>query len=318
MSSQSIDVLKKQVIELKSDSKDHRLLFGKEFEKLNDIWMKLKLESDHQTQQLIKQTMDHEIEMNDLKQNLNAKCQHIQELISEQERVKKEQAMEREQFEGDLKTKDESVGKLNCQIDKLESRLAEALAEREKIIQDEKEKLNRDYTYKLESLRSRYKLMTSMEQSPSETSLEKIERHDVFDVSAQECSTLTQSMVKGVQGMPIIGSVGSYRFEGSLPGLVSGSPRSPSSRSQDFFKRIMEEKENQLDSLRSHIEQLTRENERYKQTITDLTDNLNKESTLVSQLVAADRERKRLETELENEKLKRTEMEQSFAAVPRM
>lgn len=322
ISSQSIDALKKQVIELKSDSKDHRLLFGKEFETLSEMSQRIKRTSEYQSQQLIKQTMDHEIEMNDIRQNLDAKCQHIQELMTERTRLEAEQTMDREKYEETEKALQDSKASLTAQVEKLESRLAEALAEREKVIQEQKDKLNREYNYKLESLRSRYKFMTSMEQSPSETSLEKIERQDVFELSGgQDCPTLTQSMVRGGSsgaGMPIRGSVGSDRFEGSMT-LVSGSPRSPSSRTQDFYRRIMEEKENQLDNLRAHVEQLQKEADRYKQTITELMETLNKDTgNIAEQLEVADKERRRLEGELEAEKSKRVQMEQSFAPVARM
>lgn len=313
LSSRSNDALKQQVVELKGDAKDHRLLFAKELETLSEMSQQIKRTSEYQSQQLIKQTMDHEIEMNDIRQNLDAKCQHIQELIGERQRLENEQGMDREKHKAQVKELEEQKAALAAQVDKLESRLVEALAEREKVIQEQKEKLNREYNYKLESLRSRYKLMTSMEQSPSETSLEKIERHDVFEMSGgQDCPTLTQSMVRGA--MPIRGSVGSDRLEGSLPTLVSGSPRSPSSRTQDFFRRIMEEKENQLDQLRAHVEQLMKETDRYRQTITDLMGNMNKDH-VIAQLEATEKERKRLETELEGEKSKRVQMEQSFAPI---
>lgn len=307
LSSESIDALKRQVLDLKSDSKDHRLVFSKEFETLSEMSLRIKRTSEHQTQQLIKQTMDHEIEMNDIKQNLDAKCQHIQELINERQRLENEQGMDREKYESERKAAEEATTEMSGQVQKLESRLAEALADREKVIQEEKDKLNREYNNKLETLRSRYKLMTSMEQSPSETSLEKIDRED--------CHTLTQSMVRGA--IPIRGSLGSDRYDCSLT-LVSGSPRSPSSRTQDFFKRIMEEKEKQLDQLTKESDQLKKDADRYKQTIAELMENVNKDSSVVAQLEAADKERKRLEGELEAEKSKRVVMEQSFAAVPHM
>lgn len=321
INSQSFKVLKQEMMELQTDSRDHRSLFIKEFETLSEMSLRIKRMSENQSQQLIKQTMDHEIEMNDIRQNLDAKCQHIQELMGERDRLEGEQTRDREKYDEVQKSLEAAKAVLCAQVDKLEGRLAEALAEREKVIQGEKDKLNREYNYKLEILRSRYKLMTSMEQSPSETSLEKIERQDVFELSG-ECPTLTQSMVRGVSGagggMPIRGSLGSDRFEGSLPTLVSGSPRSPSSRTQDFFRRIMDEKENQLDNLRSHVDQLTKDADRYKQTITDLMETVNKDGNAVGQLEAADRERKRLECELEAEKSKRVQMEQSFSVAPRM
>lgn len=321
INSQSFKVLKQEMMELQTDSRDHRSLFIKEFETLSEMSLRIKRMSEHQSQQLIKQTMDHEIEMNDIRQNLDAKCQHIQELMGERDRLEGEQTRDREKYDEVQKSLEAAKAVLCAQVDKLEGRLAEALAERDKVIQGEKDKLNREYNYKLEILRSRYKLMTSMEQSPSETSLEKIERQDVFELSG-ECPTLTQSMVRGVSGagggMPIRGSLGSDRFEGSLPTLVSGSPRSPSSRTQDFFRRIMDEKENQLDNLRSHVDQLTKDADRYKQTITDLMETVNKDGNAVGQLEAADRERKRLECELEAEKSKRVQMEQSFSVAPRM
>lgn len=59
----------------------------------------------------------------------------------------------------------------------LEEKLAAAELEHQKTIKEETEKLQLDYKTQLDTIRSRFKLMTAsaMERSPSDSSLEKIE-----------------------------------------------------------------------------------------------------------------------------------------------
>ena len=75
---------------------------------------------------------------------------------------------------------------LNEQILQLEAKVNNDHILREAAVKEMKEKLRHEYKNEMESLRCKFKLMTSMERSPSDTSLEKIERPDIIDIAYHE------------------------------------------------------------------------------------------------------------------------------------
>lgn len=99
----------------------------------------------------------------------------------------------------------------------------------------------------------------------------------------------------------------------------SGSPLrgSPGSGNQDIFRRILDEKERQLDGLREREQHLMKDNSRLKDTIQSLTDEeVNDEAR--ERMESIQLENKRLEKDLEREKEKRTKLTiraQNFAGV---
>lgn len=80
---------------------------------------------------------------------------------------------------------------------------------------------------------------------------------------------------------------------------MASSPGTPTG-SHDIYKRILEEKERQLDELRDKESVLLRENQRYKETIQSLTDPElgSNQINLKEQLEASERERQQLSKEL--------------------
>lgn len=81
---------------------------------------------------------------------------------------------------------------------------------------------------------------------------------------------------------------------------MASSPGTPTG-SNDIYKRILEEKERQLDELRDKESVLVRENQRYKETIQSLTDPElgSNQLNLKDQLEALEREKQQLNRELE-------------------
>ncbi|XP_014294856.1 RB1-inducible coiled-coil protein 1 [Microplitis demolitor] len=80
-------------------------------------------------------------------------------------------------------------------IRELEDTLATTRADQSKLIKETTDKLQAEFKTEIETIRSRFKLMaasTVMERSPSDSSLEKIERPDVIELSNHE-SILAQT-----------------------------------------------------------------------------------------------------------------------------
>lgn len=86
---------------------------------------------------------------------------------------------------------------------------------------------------------------------------------------------------------------------------MASSPGTPSS-SQDIYKRILEEKERQLDELRDKESILIRENQRYKETIQSLADSDlgSNQINMKEQLEALERDKQQLSKELDKQQSK--------------
>lgn len=313
LSRDSVGQLKRQLDSLKRDSNANQEELSAEFQRVNSAWQRIQDESSVQTRQLIKQTMDHELEINDVRQNLETMCNKVQVLKCDKEMVEQEKVKTREEHERERQRWQAKIEEMSSQMAALQARLDEMVAEKEKVIKEVTDKLNRDYNCKVDSLKSRFRLMTSIERSPSDTSLEKIERHDLLEMSGAE-SLLSQSH-HSRGGMAIKGMGTDRRSDlySTSPSTLLGScsPKSPSSSTKDFFRRVLEEKENQMDTLRSNLDQLIRDNDKYKQTIIQLTDSRVKDDDMAQKLYA-------VQQELEEEKRKRAQMETSVSVFSKM
>lgn len=279
----AVGLLREQLESIKKDSDSSKQTLAHEFENISKTWDKIKDETQNRERETINRlTVDHELELSDMKKVLNAKAEEIGALSTDKARM---QEMHRQVVAEHQSDKDEmqrSLEEMRKRIAELELRADQALADKQKAVNEIRDKLNREHKTELESQRSRFKLMTNMDRSPSDTSLEKID---------------------------------AIQMHGSIPKFAfgTGSPRSPTS-GQDMFKRIMEEKERQLDTMREKLEMLTLENLRHKGTIQNLADSdeAGKQVSLLrTQLDAMLAEKQKLENELTAERNKRVDMEAS-------
>lgn len=276
----AVGLLRDQLDNIKKDSDSGKQSLEHQFEKIAETWDKIKDETQNREREAINRlTVDHELELNDIKKYLNTKIEEIDALTSEKHRLAEmHQSLvaEHQQHKEQVK---QTLDDMSNRIADMESQATQMLADKQKAVNEIRDKLNREHKTEIESLRCRFKLMTNMDRSPSDTSLEKIERPDAIEIH---------------------GSIPKFSFGAS-------SPRSPTS-SQDMFKRILDEKERQLDTMRERLDVVSRENLRYKGTIQNLADSdeTGKQiSMLRGQLDAMQLEKQKLENELSAERSKR-------------
>lgn len=244
-------------------------------------------------------TVDHELEMNDIRQNLNGKEEEIQSMKSERMDMVAQHESEKCLLRDTAEKLAEEVGDMKKQLVRLEEEKKQELAET-------KERLIRDHKNEVELMRSRIKMMTSVDRSPSDTSLEKIERPDMIDMVNHEMivAQLKEDLHKEKQAA-IEAAVEQERarFESSRT-LLAESPRSA-----DFMRRIVEERDKQLEALRDREALLIKENLKYRDTIQSLADsdiNGSQMSILRDRLDQLQQEKETLEHELAREKAKKT------------
>lgn len=152
----------------------------------------------------LKQTMidkennqaEHERLINTMRQKIEAENE---EIINIKNIQKQQQLQLSEKLNMTIIDKDNALKKINIltdtieqyqtKINQLEDNLITAKLDHQKIIKETTDKLQIEYKTELETIRSRFKLMTAstiMERSPSDSSLEKIERTDLIELVNHE------------------------------------------------------------------------------------------------------------------------------------
>ncbi|XP_039431977.1 RB1-inducible coiled-coil protein 1 isoform X5 [Culex pipiens pallens] len=310
LSQSSISFLREQLSAVRTESASNRAEFRSKLEAINRAWAAIQEEARNRERETIQQlTVDHELEMNDLRKSIHQKDDEMQSLRSDNSMIKASHIETVSKYESEKRELNVTVDEMKEVVRKLEQRLADVEVDRKKAIQEAVEQLEHKHKTEIESLRCRYKLMTSMDRSPSDTSLEKIEKPDMIDIASHE-QLLAQAREdfnrEKERAIKTAIEEERQRWESSTVTIkpqqrsMASSPGTPTG-SHDIYKRILEEKERQLDELRDKESVLIRENQRYKETIQSLTDPElgSNQLNLKEQLEALEREKQQLSRELE-------------------
>lgn len=286
LSSNSISLLREQLRSIKEESRCDKEHFAAEFKKLEDAWSNLKQQNEINERELINRlTVDHELELNDIRKSLIAKDDEIATLKCDNNKLIERLANAELWKAENQKTTSNEVETLKSRISALEKQVDEFEIDKEKAVNAMKEKLICEHKTEIESLRCRFKLIKTMERSPSDTSLEKIDRPELIDYD---------------------------RSGGSRSTLLASSPKSPTS-GQSLFKRILDEKERQLDACNAQLQTFVTENAKLKNAIQSLTDDEQNESfaKLKNQVEALQKDKLKLKQKLNVERSKRMDMSTS-------
>lgn len=284
----------------------------------------IEMEAKQQERELIhRMTLDHELELNDVRKSLMSKDEEIESLRSEKHSLEISQLEVVEQYENSNAKLRQTIETLQTRLKEAELQCMNAANDKERAVCDARDKLIHEHKTEMESLRCRFKLMTSMERSPSDTSLEKIDRPAEYIELANHESILLQTRedLAAERELAIRSAIERERarFESrnvTSTMFMSTSPKSPTT-SQDLYKRILEEKDRQIDELHRREQHLTKENQRFKETIQTLADSepCDEMSVLKCQFDELTRDNRRLQQALDAERSKRAEMERSVTAI---
>lgn len=310
-SQESVTLLRQQISTIKADATSDKLAIQTDLDNLLRSWGELQAETKNHERELVQRlTVDHELEMNDLRQNLYVKDDEINSLKAEKTQLENEMKDLESKF---VTQKDQFESK----IKELELKMSQQSVQREAAVKEVKEKMFNDHRNEIESLRCKFKLMTSMERSPSDTSLEKIERPDIIDIASHE--TIINQMRENFEEeikLAVKNAVEKERAarlseSTSKLSVTPSSPGKSPKESQEIFRRILDEKDRQLDQMRDREQYLIKETMRLKETIQSLTDielNESQVSLYKEKLEAVQSEKKKLEKDLEKEKSKRAKL----------
>ncbi|XP_047041676.1 RB1-inducible coiled-coil protein 1 isoform X4 [Helicoverpa zea] len=176
-----------ELSKLKEEVKEQQKFMTSKYLEILEAWEKSNVECAlrfrEETQRL---TVDHELELSDMKAALNEKDEVITSLKTETENIKSAHQKEIERLEQEHQETKDLLEKTREEIQGFEKKLEDIEAQKQKEIKELQEKMHMDYKAEIESLRSRFRLvaLTNMDRSPSESSLEKIERADVIEISS--------------------------------------------------------------------------------------------------------------------------------------
>ncbi|XP_015607624.1 RB1-inducible coiled-coil protein 1 isoform X2 [Cephus cinctus] len=340
-------------------------------------------------------TVDHELEMADLKKHVQNREDEIsslkqslreketdlseherlistmrQKMDSEQAEVRSLQsrlrhvgeALEHAREEKEAALKEANEAKLmeiasltnsltQCQdrVRELEDSLVAARAEQQRMVKEVTDKLQMDYKIEVDTLRSRFKRMTAstMERTPSDSTLEKIERPDMIELANHE-AILAQANedMKSKMAASIRSAVEKERSDcaAKLDHELRLAKQRNDTEKQVWFneamRTVVEEKDREMELHRTREISLAKECERYKDTIRRLTEsesmveNLEADKVVLEANMAAERkmfeqleskvhdlevERDKLRQELNDERLKMSQsgagLEEAFSAL---
>lgn len=284
LSLSSIALLRDQLRAIGDDVNCNRTNFSSEFEKIENAWTSLKQQQVNSEREVVNRlTVDHELELNDVRKCLTTKDDEIAALKCDNSKLLEKLANTKLESERVAKQKTDETDTLLARLEELQQKVAHFECDREKAVNELKDTLNREHKTELESLRCRYKLLKNMDRSPSDTSLEKIDRPELIE----------------------------FERSGGRSTLQASSPKSPTS-GQSLYRRILDEKERQIDDLNSQMQSMMTENAQLKDAVQTLTDYEQPRDTeamdkLQEKIDALQKDKLRLKQKLNSERSRRTE-----------
>ncbi|PNF24637.1 hypothetical protein B7P43_G00746 [Cryptotermes secundus] len=247
-------------------------------------------------EQLQRLTVDHELEMDSLKKYVRsaaeAKDEEIrilkQTILMKEEDLASLRANMEEQLEEKVQSRQEALQKLELELSEMrqqcsvvQEQLEGAETDKQRALKELSDRLTHSYKTELEGLRSRFRLMatTSMERSPSDSSLEKIERSELIELVNHEAIVAQiRKDLAAEREAAVRRAVEKERacWEARLEQeLKQARLRSEAERQVWFneaMRRVVEDKERQLEILRMREVSLVEECQRHQETIRQLTD----------------------------------------------
>lgn len=212
------------------------------------------------------------------------------------------------------------IGELNVRYAQLERRLADAEVDKLRAVREAHETMQRTHKTEVESLRSRFKLMANMERSPSDTSLEKIERSECVEAAAavavdfvsntphDQPAVVQQPRAMSAAASPSVLKQQPHSLSQSQSMVLGSGGQSPGKSSVDVFRQILLAKEQELEQMRLGQQNLHAENRSLRDAIQALTVSSAHpaDDRLVRQEIAE------LRAELSAERARSRDMEQSM------
>ncbi|XP_039764443.1 RB1-inducible coiled-coil protein 1 isoform X2 [Pararge aegeria] len=279
----NIVLIKEELVKLKGEIDEQKKFVHTKYIEITKAWEKNCAETElrfrEQTQRL---TVDHELELSDMKASLNDKDESISILKKDKEELVLAHKNEIEKLDVDHQMTKDLLEKTREELKAFDKKLKEFEVQKQKEFKEIQEKMHLEYKAEIESLRSRFRLVAltnNMDRSPSESSLEKIERTDVIEISNHNAivmQTKENAEVEKEEAVKEATDKCKTEWEQKLNAEISLLKAKYEAEKQvtitEVTRRLISEKDRQLELLREREHALTRECNKYRETIQQLTD----------------------------------------------
>ncbi|XP_047509806.1 RB1-inducible coiled-coil protein 1 isoform X3 [Pieris napi] len=279
----NVVLIKEELAKLKCDMEEQKRFMGEKYSEIVENWSKsnegMEIRFREEKQRLM---VDHELELSDMKAILSEKDRIIESLKREKEELTIKHQQETERLEEEHKSTKEMLEQTWEEVKAFERKLEESDIIKAKEIKEVQEKMHLEYKAEIESMRSRFRLVAltnNMDRSPSESSLEKIERTDVIEIGHHNLivmQTKENAEVEKEQAVREAEERCRTESEQKMNAEISLLKAKYEAEKQvtinDVTRRLLSEKDRQLELLREREQTLTRECSKYRDTIQQLTD----------------------------------------------
>lgn len=152
----NILLIREELARFKDEIEEQKKFISAKYLEILEAWEKSNEENAlkfrEQTQRL---TVDHELELSDMKAALNSKDDLIETLKKEKEELKAHHQKEIERLNEEHESTKEVLEKTKNEIKAFENKLVEAEVQKQKELKESQEKMHLEYKAEIESLRSR-------------------------------------------------------------------------------------------------------------------------------------------------------------------
>ncbi|KAF5307853.1 hypothetical protein FQR65_LT06585 [Abscondita terminalis] len=320
---QAVDLLRIELKEFKSFVFSMRNDIDQQYESVSSSWESLAIEMDNKEKEIVQKiTTVHDLEINDFKKLNDDKNQEVDALKTQ---ILK---LERSLLDSTDEVSNLKLTLIKLQKDyeqekvQLQSELMDSRTDKEHTIQKLKESLNRDHKAELENMRSRFRLMSvsKMDRSPSDPNLDKIEKTETKDNNQHEAIILQIKENFEIEKERAINAaviLESRKWETVLNDTLTDMKVKFEIEKEialdDVTKKVLEEKERQIDLLREREASLNLECIKYKNTIQQLADGESESQNieLLRKVESLERKNSELQMQISVIKPKQLQLEES-------
>lgn len=309
---QAIGQLRSELNELRSLVVTDRSTMSMQYESLTSSWENLTVEIDNKEREIIhKMTTDHKMEIEDFKRLKELKEKEVMNL--QKEVLQLEKSLQNSSEEVCLLKK--AVHELQEEYEKekkdMEKTVDDLKLEKQQCIKELSEKLVREHKAEIESIRSRFRLMsiTKMERSPSESNLDGIERGESKELANHEAIILQLKENYEIEKQKAVSAAvlqESRKWEiilnEKLGEMKTKHELEKEIMLDEAIKKVVEEKDKQIDLLRMLEKNPDDECTNCRNTMQKLTEKENQCVKLCEKLECLEKEKIEVEAQLGLEK----------------
>lgn len=182
LAKEAITQLKVELNDLKEQLLAEKTIVDSHCSDVTETWERVIKSTEIKEREVLQRlTVDHELEQSDLKKVIQGRNEEIQSLRAENQCLERSLIKYREESRLQKDEYERLLQQSRINIDELKKRIDSFDEAKEKLVKDTKDELQKEYKAEMDSIRSRFKLMSLMERSPSDSSLEKID-HNVIEL----------------------------------------------------------------------------------------------------------------------------------------